>query len=196
MKRVCVYCGSSVGTRPIYVDAALNLGRVMVERNLGLVYGGSNVGLMGRIADEVLAGGQEAIGVIPHGLVQLEVAHTGLTENHLVETLHERKAKMVELSDGLITMPGGHGSLDELFEALTWLQLGIHDMPVGILNIEGFYDHLIAHLDHASEQGFIKPQYREMLLVEETPEALLDAMSGFVPPADRPTWRVTPAEQS
>ena len=164
------------------------MGQALVARGLGLVYGGANRGLMGIVADEVLAGGQEAIGVIPHGLVELEVAHHGLTEQHVVETLHERKALMVELSDGLVTLPGGHGSHDELFEALTWLQLGIHDMPVGLLNVEGYYDGLLAHLDRCSEEGFIQPVHRDMLLVAESPEALLDRFATFTPP-DRPTWR-------
>lgn len=188
MRRICVYCGSSPGARPVYAEAARAMGRALVARGLGLVYGGANRGLMGIVADEVLAGGQEAIGVIPHGLVNLEVAHQGLTEQHVVDTLHERKALMVELSDGLVTLPGGHGSHDELFEALTWLQLGIHDMPVGLLNLEGYYDGLLAHLDRCSEEGFIQPAYRDMLLVADTAEGLLERFDGFTPP-DRPAWR-------
>jgi len=188
MGRLCVYCGSSPGARPVYAEAARGMGRALVARGYGMVYGGADRGLMGIVADEVLAGGQEVIGVIPHGLVELEVAHGGLTEQHVVETLHERKARMVELSDGLITLPGGHGSHDELFEALTWLQLGIHDMPVGLLNVEGYYDGLLAHLDRCSEEGFIQPVHRDMLLVAESPEALLDRFATFTPP-DRPTWR-------
>lgn len=188
MQRICVYCGSSPGARPIYSEAARALGRALLERDLGLVYGGANRGLMGLVADEVLAGGGEVIGVIPHGLVELEVAHSGLTEQHVVETLHQRKAMMVELSDGLVTLPGGHGSHDELFEALTWLQLGIHDMPVGLVNVDGYYDLLLAHLDRCSGEGFIQPAYREMLLVAPTPEGLLDACADFEPP-QRPTWK-------
>lgn len=188
MGRICVYCGSSPGARPVYAEAARALAQALVDRGHGLVYGGANRGLMGIVADEVLAGGQEVIGVIPHGLVELEVAHDGLTEQHVVETLHERKARMVELSDGLLTLPGGHGSHDELFEALTWLQLGIHDMPVGLLNVEGYYDGLLAHLDRCSEEGFIQPVHRDMLLVAESPEALLDRFAAFTPP-DRPAWR-------
>ena len=187
MERICVYCGSSPGARPVYAEAARALGRALLDRDLGLVYGGANRGLMGLVADEVLAGGGEVIGVIPHGLVELEVAHSGLTEQHVVQTLHERKALMVELSDGLITLPGGHGSHDELFEALTWLQLGIHDMPVGLVNTEGYYDLLLAHLDRCSVEGFIQPAYREMLLVAPTPERLLDACAEFEPP-ERPSW--------
>lgn len=188
MRRLCVYCGSSTGARPVYAQAARELGRALVERDLGLVYGGADCGLMGVIADVVLEGGGEVIGVIPSGLIELEVAHAGLTEQHVVDTLHERKARMLALSDGLVTLPGGHGSHDELFEALTWLQLGIHDLPVGVLNVEGFYDGLLAHLDRCSAEGFIRPVHRDMLLVEETPAALLDTFERFTPPA-RPPWR-------
>ncbi len=188
MKRICVYCGSNMGARPDYAEAAGRLGRTLVAHDLALVYGGANRGLMGVIADAVLEAGGEAIGVIPHGLVELEVAHTGLTDQHVVHTLHERKARMLALSDGLITMPGGHGSHDELFEALSWLQLGIHDKPVGLLNVEGYYDGLLAHLDRCSAEGFIQPEHRSMLLVEETAEALLDSFARFSPP-DRPPWR-------
>lgn len=188
MQRVCVYCGSSPGNRPIYAEVAVALGRTLAERGIGVVYGGADRGLMGLMADAALEAGGEVLGVIPHGLVELEVAHSGLTERYVVTTLHERKAKMLELSDGLITLPGGHGSHDELFEALTWLQLGIHDMPVGLLNVEGYYDGLVAHLDRCSSEGFIEPKYHQMLLVDPTIEGLLAKFEEFVPP-NRPAWR-------
>lgn len=188
MKRICVYCGSSAGARPEYVAAAEDLGRELVARGLGLVYGGANCGCMGAIADAVLAAGGEVVGVIPHGLIELEVAHTGLTELHQVDTLHERKAEMLARCDGLITLPGGHGSHDELFEALTWLQLGIHDKPVGVLNVLGYYDGLLEHLDRTVEEGFMRPVHRSMLLVESDPGRLLERFSEFTPP-DRPPWR-------
>jgi len=185
---VCVYCGSSPGARPDYVSAAATLGRALVDRGLGLVYGGANRGTMGAIADTVLAAGGEVVGVIPHGLVNQEVAHRGLTELITVETLHERKARMLELSCALVTMPGGYGTHDELFEALSWLQLGIHEMPVGLLNVRHYFDGLLAHLEHAVAEGFLKPEHHQMLLVESDPEALLDRCRDFVPP-ERPSWR-------
>lgn len=188
MKRICVYCGSKSGERPAYLDAARDLGRRLAARGIGLVYGGAHVGTMGAIADEVLAAGGEVLGVIPHGLVALEVAHAGLSELFVVETLHERKAKMVELSDGLITLPGGFGSHDELFEALTWLQLGVHDMPVGLLNVRGYYDGLLAHLEHCGREGFLPPHVRSLLLDEADPARLLERMAAWTPP-NRPTWR-------
>lgn len=164
------------------------MGQELLERGLGLVYGGANRGLMGVIADTVLAGGGEVLGVIPHGLVELEVAHTGLTEQHVVDSLHERKALMLELCDGLVTLPGGHGSHDELFEALTWMQLGIHDKPIGLVNLEGYYDGLLTHLDHCMAEGFIQPVHRQMLLVADDPAQLLDQFEGYTPP-QRPAWR-------
>lgn len=188
MEYVCVYCGSSPGARADYVSAAAALGRALVERGLGLVYGGANRGTMGAIADTVLAAGGEVLGVIPHGLVHLEVAHRGLTQLITVETLHERKARMLELSCALVTLPGGFGSHDELFEALSWLQLGIHEKPVGLLNVRGYFDGLLAHLENAVAEGFLQSQHHEMLLVESDPQALLDRCREFVPP-QRPTWR-------
>ena len=188
MKRICVYCGSSSGARPVFAESAAALGRALAERGLGLVYGGADCGLMGVIADTVLAAGGEVIGVIPHGLLELEAAHPELTELVVVDTLHERKARMLSLCDALVTLPGGHGAHDELFEALTWLQLGIHDKPVGLLNVEGFYDGLVAHLDRASTEGFIRPEHRALLLVDDDPQRLLDRCGRFRPPP-RPPWR-------
>jgi len=159
-----------------------------VDRGLGLVYGGAHCGTMGVLADTVLAGGGQVLGVIPHGLVHLEVAHRGLTELITVETLHERKARMLELSWALVTLPGGYGTHDELFEALSWLQLGIHAKPVGLLNVRGYFDGLLAHLELAVSEGFLRPEHHALLQVESEPEALLDRFRDFVPPA-RPAWR-------
>ena len=173
MKSLCVYCGSNGGASPRYAEAARALARGMVEMNLSLVYGGGNVGLMGIIADEVLRLGGEVTGVIPTALVQREVAHTGLTRQFVVKDMHERKAMMASLSDGFIAMPGGMGTMEELFEMLTWSQLGIHSKRIGLLNVDGFYDSLVGFIGHATEQGFIRPQHAAMMMVESEPGALL-----------------------
>ncbi|WP_377701122.1 TIGR00730 family Rossman fold protein [Pseudoduganella sp. UC29_71] len=173
MKSLCVYCGANGGASPRYAEAAKALARGMVEMNLSLVYGGGNVGLMGIIADEVLRLGGEVTGVIPTALVQREVAHTGLTRQFVVKDMHERKAMMASLSDGFIAMPGGMGTMEELFEMLTWSQLGIHSKRVGLLNVDGFYDSLVGFIGHATEQGFIRPQHAAMMMVETEPGALL-----------------------
>ena len=186
--RMCVYCGSKPGVRGDYLAAARDLARRLHARGCGLVYGGARVGTMGAVADAMLEAGGEVIGVIPHGLVELEVAHEGLTEIVVVDTLHERKARMVELADGFVTLPGGFGSHDELFEALTWLQLGIHDKPVGLLDVAGYWGGLLVHLDRAVQEGFLSPTVRGTLLADEDPERLLDRMEAFEPP-DRPPWR-------
>lgn len=157
MKSIAVYCGASHGVSPAYAAAARELAQVMVARGLRLVYGGGNVGLMGVIADEVLRLGGTAIGVIPQALMAREVGHTGLTELHVVRDMHERKALMADLADGFIAMPGGFGTLEELFEMLTWSQLGIHRKPVGLLNTDGFWDGLLRFVDHLHEQGFVRP---------------------------------------
>jgi uncharacterized protein (TIGR00730 family) len=168
-----VYCGANGGASPRYAEAAKALARGMVEMNLSLVYGGGNVGLMGIIADEVLRLGGEVTGVIPTALVQREVAHTGLTRQFVVKDMHERKAMMASLSDGFIAMPGGMGTMEELFEMLTWSQLGIHSKRVGLLNVDGFYDSLVGFIGHATEQGFIRPQHAALMMVESQPGALL-----------------------
>lgn len=173
MKSLCVYCGANGGASPRYAEAAKALARGMVEMSLSLVYGGGNVGLMGIIADEVLRLGGEVTGVIPTALVQREVAHTGLTRQFVVKDMHERKAMMASLSDGFIAMPGGMGTMEELFEMLTWSQLGIHSKRVGLLNVDGFYDSLVGFIGHATEQGFIRPQHAAMMMVESQPGALL-----------------------
>jgi uncharacterized protein (TIGR00730 family) len=175
-KTICVYCGANAGVTPRYAEAARALGRAMVDNNLALVYGGGNVGLMGIIADEVLRVGGEATGVIPTALVEREVGHTGLTRQFIVKDMHERKAMMASLADGFIAMPGGMGTLEELFEMLTWSQLGIHSKPVGLLNVDGFYDGLIGFIRHASEQGFIRPQHAQLMMSAADPQALLQLL--------------------
>lgn len=189
MRRICVYCGSSPGERAIYVETAAELGRALAARGLGLVYGGARVGCMGVVADAALAGGAEVHGVLPYGLQRLEVAHEDLTELHVVDSLHERKALMTELSDGFAVLPGGHGTHDELFEALTWLQLGIHSKPICLLNLGGYFDFLIRHLDRLVDEGFLEPKHRALTLVADDVESLLDTLASWTPPA-RPSWAV------
>jgi uncharacterized protein (TIGR00730 family) len=179
MKKVCVYCGSSSGRRPEYSYAARSLAKALTLRGIGLVYGGASVGIMGEIADAVLAGGGEVIGVIPQALVDKEVAHNGLTELKVVGSMHERKQVMMDLSDGFIALPGGLGTQEELFEVLTWSQLGFHKKPCGLLNVEGYYDKLCSFLDHAVDEQFVKTHHREMLLVDDSPEKLLTLMEAY-----------------
>ncbi|MCW3067005.1 MAG: yvdD 1 [Solirubrobacterales bacterium] len=181
MERICVFCGSSSGARPEYAATAAELGRQLVERGIGLVYGGAHVGLMGTIADSVLGAGGEAIGVIPRSLVDKEIAHTAVSELRVVGSMHERKALMVELSDGFVTLPGGSGTLDELFEAFTWAQLGIHRKPIGLLDVCGYWTPLLAFLDHAVEERFLRADHRDTLLVEREPGALLDRLQSYEP---------------
>lgn len=173
MKAIAVYCGASSGANALYADAARALGQVLVEHNIGLVYGGGNVGLMGVIADEVLRLGGDVTGVIPHALVQREVGHTGLTRIFVVKDMHERKAMMAALADGFIAMPGGMGTLEELFEMLTWSQLGIHAKPVGVLNVNGFFDGLVAFIGHLHAEGFVRAEHAGLMMVEATPEAIV-----------------------
>jgi uncharacterized protein (TIGR00730 family) len=177
LKTICVYCGANPGNHPQYAAAARALGQAMVAQNLALVYGGGNVGLMGIIADEVLKLGGEVTGVIPTNLVEREVGHTGLTRQFIVKDMHERKAMMASLSDGFIAMPGGMGTLEELFEMLTWSQLGIHAKPIGLLNVDGFYDGLISFIEHASAQGFVRPQHAALMMSAAEPDALLKLLS-------------------
>ena len=178
--RVCVYAGSSPGARQQYADAARALGRVLAGRRRGIVFGGSRSGLMGALADEALARGGEVIGVIPRYLVEREVAHGALTDLHVVATMHERKALMAELADAFVALPGGIGTLEELVEMLTWAQLGLHGKPVGIVNVDGYYDSLLAFLAHAVDEGFLSPTTRERLAVQSDPEALLDELDRSV----------------
>lgn len=181
MKSLCVYCGSSYGTKPIYAEAARALAKEMVDRQIALVYGGGNVGLMGVIANEVLRLGGKATGVIPQALMDKEVGHRELTHLHVVKDMHERKALMAELSDGFVAMPGGIGTLEELFEILTWSQLGFHQKPIGVLNVDGFYDGLIAFLQNQVAQGFVKDNQAALMMHETTALALLMRLQNFVP---------------
>jgi hypothetical protein len=187
IRSLCVYCGSSPGRLEAYSAAARGLARALVDRNIGLVYGGSSVGLMGLVADTVLELGGEAVGVIPEAIVQREIAHKRLTRLHVTKSMHARKSLMAELSDGFIALPGGIGTLEELFEVWTWAHLGIHAKPCGLLNVEGYYDGLIAFLGHAVEERFLTGASASMLLVEPGPEALLDHFASYRPAAV-PKW--------
>ncbi|MBF2051386.1 MAG: TIGR00730 family Rossman fold protein [Leptolyngbya sp. IPPAS B-1204] len=181
MNYICVFCGSSFGIRPAYRHAAQAMGTALVERGIGLVYGGGQVGLMGLVADTVMAAGGEVIGVIPKFLAEKEIAHSGLTQLHLVDSMHERKALMADLADGFIALPGGYGTLEEFCEVLTWTQLGLHQKPHGLLNVEGYYDHLIRLFDHALSEEFVRPQHRSIVLTAATPEQLLDQFAAYRP---------------
>ena len=182
MKRVCVFLGSNPGNKPDYLKAAQDMGAELARRGITTVYGGSNVGLMGALANAALAAGGEVIGVIPEALQRKEIAHTGLTKQHIVGSMHERKALMAELSDAFIALPGGMGTLEELCEMLTWAQLGFHKKPCGLLDVDGYYESLNAFLDNAVTQGFIHAGHRGMLLSDKTPGALLDQFGGYVAP--------------
>ena len=182
MKRVCVFLGSNPGNKPDYLKAAQDMGAELARRGITTVYGGSNVGLMGALANAALAAGGEVIGVIPEALQRKEIAHTSLTEQHIVGSMHERKALMAELSDAFIALPGGMGTLEELCEMLTWAQLGFHKKPCGLLDVDGYYAHLNTFLDNAVTQGFIHAGHRGMLLSDKTPGALLDQFGGYVAP--------------
>ncbi len=192
LKRICVFCGSHFGADPAYRAAAIELGDRMVARGLGLVYGGGDVGLMGVVADTVMAAGGEVIGVIPRSLRDREVAHHGITDLQIVDSMHERKRLMYAQAEAVLALPGGIGTLDELFEALTWNQLGIHLKPAGLLNVGGFFDPLVAMLDRSQGQGFIGRGYRDFLLVEPTVERVLDALAAYRPPSGE-VW-VRPSE--
>lgn len=174
--RVCVFCGSSVGGAPVYAESARRLGEALARRKLGLVYGGGNIGLMGVIADAVLAQGGEVVGVIPRFLMDKELGHTGVTRLVTVESMHERKAIMAEYSNAFIALPGGFGTADELFEILTWRQLHLHDKPIGLLNIAGFFNPFLDWLDLMVREGFVKQSNRNLIVVRETEEELLDAL--------------------
>ncbi|WP_344762706.1 TIGR00730 family Rossman fold protein [Actimicrobium antarcticum] len=181
MTSLCVYCGASPGASTLYADAARSLGRSLVEQDIALVYGGGDVGLMGVIADEVMRCGGDVTGVIPTALVDKEVGHAGLTRLHVVKDMHERKAMMASLSDGFIAMPGGMGTMEELFEVLTWSQLGFHDKPIGLLNVNGFYDGLITFVDHMVTQGFLRPHHRQLLMHEADDLSLLHRLTDYQP---------------
>jgi uncharacterized protein (TIGR00730 family) len=187
MRRVCVFCGSSHGLHSAYAEAARALGRALVTRGAGLVYGGGNVGLMGVVADAVLAAGGEVIGVIPHALMAREIGHTGVTTMHVVDSMHERKALMADQADAFVALPGGVGTFEELFEAITWTQLGLHAKPCGLLNVHGFYDDLLRFLDHAWTEGFIKPETRAIVKSSDDADALLDLLDAAEMPSV-PGW--------
>jgi len=184
---LCVFCGSAAGRQPVYTEAAHELARLAVEAGVELVTGGGRIGLMGVIANSALEAGGRVIGVIPRGLVAREQAHEELSELRVVGSMHERKALMEQLSDGFVALPGGMGTLEEISEAITWLQLGIHRKPCALLNVDGFWSHWIAHLDRALEEGFLKPEYRELVLVAEDPSTLLEKLFSYQAPA-LPRW--------
>jgi uncharacterized protein (TIGR00730 family) len=180
-RRICIFCGSSLGNRPVYRAAAERMGRLLVDRGLELVYGGGNIGLMGVIADTVLGRGGKVIGVIPESLMAKEVGHRGLTELRVVSSMHERKAVMSDLSDGFIALPGGFGTLEEFSEVVTWSQLGLQSKPCGLLNVERYYDPLLELFDHAVREGFLNTANRRLVLDDEDPEQLLQKMAAFEP---------------
>ena len=183
MLSICVFCGSSMGRNSSYKGAAVKLGQLMAEKNLNLVYGGGNIGLMGEIAQSVIKNGGRAIGVIPQFLVEKELVFDELSEVHVVESMHERKAKMAEMADAFIAMPGGFGTLEETVEVLTWAQLGLHRKPIGLLNINGYYDSLNEFFDHMVAEGFLMREYKDMLLINENPAAMLESITTFELPA-------------
>ena len=188
MTRICVFCGSSAGGRPAYADAARELGTELARRGIGLVYGGGSVGLMGVIADAVLATGGEVIGVIPGGLASRELAHAGLTEQRVVGSMHERKATMASLADAFVALPGGLGTIEETLEMLTWVQLGIHDKPVVVLNVDGYFDGLLKMFATAVREGFLRREYFELLAFADTVTEVLDRIATWQAPAVRRAW--------
>jgi len=188
MQRVCVFCGSRSGSKPLYADVTRRLGIALVKRGMTLVYGAGHIGLMGVLADAVLQAGGQAIGVIPQALVDKELAHAGLTEMHIVASMHERKAKMADLSDAFIALPGAYGTADELFEILTWAQLGLHAKPIGLLDVDGFFDPLLAWLDHTVREGFLREKHRDLLLKSDDPARLLDLLQSAHPAPVTPKW--------
>jgi uncharacterized protein (TIGR00730 family) len=188
MKRVCVFCGSSPGGEPMYAEAVQALAAELVERGIGIVYGGGSVGLMGVLADSALAAGGEVIGVIPRPLASKELAHTGVTDLRLVASMHERKATMGGLADGFITLPGGLGTLEETFEVLTWSLLGIHRKPIGLLNVHGYYDPFLRLLTHTMREGFLRREFLGLLTVADTADELIDAMEAWTPPSLPRAW--------
>jgi uncharacterized protein (TIGR00730 family) len=187
VQRLCVFSGSSPGAHPDYAQAAAGLGRALVAQGIGLVYGGSSTGLMGAIADAALDAGGEVVGVIPHALVEREIAHPGLADLRVVGSMHERKAMMAELADGFVALPGGMGTLEELFEVYTWTQLGLYAKPLGLLDVRGYYAQLAAFLDHAVAERFVTAEHREMLVVEQRAEAMIEAFRRWRPPL-RAKW--------
>lgn len=184
IKRLTIFCGSDVGLSPVFAQEARKTGEVLAEQNIGVVYGGAGIGLMGTVANAALQHGGEVIGVIPAFLKTVEIAHPSLTQMIVVDTMHQRKAKMNELSDGAIALPGGFGTMEELFEMLTWAQLGLHSKPVGLLNTAGFYNPLLQMIQTMAVQGFLKPEHSNLLMADEHLPSLLEKMQQYRPPAD------------
>jgi uncharacterized protein (TIGR00730 family) len=189
MKNICIYCGSASGTNPEYVETARRLGTILACRSLGLVYGGGRVGLMGIVADAVLDGGGRVVGVIPEALASKEVAHGRLTELHVVADMHQRKALMARRADAFLTLPGGIGTFEEFFETLSWSALKLHHKPMGLLNVAGYFDPLLALLDHAVAERFLKSEFRDLLVVSHAPEAIVEELATRAP-AHRPPQKV------
>ena len=189
MKKLCVFCGSSFGNHKQYAETANELGNLIAKENMELVYGGAQVGLMGEIASTVLKAGGKVTGVIPRQLIEKEVAHKGLTKLHIVESMHERKKLMADLADSFIAMPGGFGTLEEIFEVVAWGQLDFHSKPLGLLNVRGYYDKLISFLDHSVNENFIMPEHRLMIMDDNNPKSLLTELKEYSPPkADKADW--------
>ena len=196
MKRLAVYCGSATPDDPAFIETARHVGRTLASRGIGVVYGGGRTGLMGAVADAALAAGGEVIGVIPDALVGTEVAHRGVTELHVVSGMHERKRMFTDLSDGFLTIPGGVGTMDELWEAVSWAQLGYHAKPVGLLNVHGFFDPLLTMIRHMSAEGFVKPHHLALLHVADAPLRLLQSMRGHqAPQGDWLGQKLSPSER-
>ena len=188
VERICVFCGASPGARPEYAEAAAELARLLVADGIGVVYGGGGVGMMGALADAVLAEGGEIIGVIPRALVDREIAHRDVPDMRVVGSMHERKALMAELADAFVALPGGLGTLEELFEVYTWAQLGLHRKPCALLDVEGYYEGVVDFLAHAVEERFVRAEHREMLMVETEPRSLIERLREFEPDAGLPKW--------
>ena len=188
MRRVCVFCGSSPGARPAYAEATAEVARLLAGEGIGVVYGGGHVGLMGVLADTAMAAGGEVIGVMPQALVDREIGHTEISELRVVGSMHERKALMAELADGFVAVPGGIGTLEELIEVYTWAQLGLHDKPCGLLDVEDYFSGLVGFLDHAVDERFLREEHRGMLIVEREPRALIERLAQFEPRAVTPKW--------
>jgi uncharacterized protein (TIGR00730 family) len=188
MRRLCVFCGSSPGARHAYAEATAEVARLLVDEGVGVVYGGGHVGLMGVLADTAMSAGGEVIGVMPQGLVDREIGHTGITELRVVGSMHERKALMADLADAFVALPGGAGTLEELFEVYTWAQLGLHRKPCGLLDVEGYFSGLVGFLDHAVSERFLPEEHRAMLIVESDPRALIARLREFEPEAVTPKW--------
>lgn len=193
MERLCVFCGSSKGSRPEYVEAARRMGEELARREIGLVYGGGRVGLMGAVADAALGAGGKVIGVMPDALVSKEIGHEGLTELHIVGSMHERKKLMADLSDGFVALPGGYGTLEEFLEVLSWAQLSIHDKPCALLDVAGYWKPLTSFFDRTVAEGFVRPDHRALVLTGEDPGGLLDRMNRYTPPFEK-KW-VDPADR-